>query len=344
MHERQRTGNLDVRGACRTDDELVRRFHLCAIRRQREEFRRRDDRPDHFTNVSGGFSKPCCGPLNECGRRYIRDELPCQLRGNEPRGRRVRGEDIEYTLAVLLAAATVDPMPQDHLLAVIMNPRLELEASALPGHFNRPTGECAGYVLHVLLGVAAVHAERMQFHELAGVIFVEPARRPTSPVLPVLVRRRTLPVIEVEEHRRTVGRRAKQVSKFPEHVGPDHVALVLGQIHARRSLAGKHVEVVEPKVDEHFFELPLAVHRSHDSLLRQFGEHRPVRSHRVHLFWGSFFAGHSGLDRCGNAVPRALLLLTPSQHQCRDEVFLRQHPRRFLKGLERREPGCEVGV
>jgi hypothetical protein len=50
-------------------------------------------------------------------------------------------------------------------------------------------------------------------------------------------------------------------------------------------------------------------------------------------------------DSTGVETPsRARLLLTPPQHQCRDEVFLRQHPRRFLKGLERREPGCEVGV
>src|ERR1041385_5057618 len=66
----------------------------------------------------------------------------------------------------------------------IMNPVIEPEFRLALRRANRPTRKASRHFDHVLLGVSAVHAERVQFHQLAAVIFVES---------PVLDRRLRLP-------------------------------------------------------------------------------------------------------------------------------------------------------
>jgi hypothetical protein len=43
-------------------------------------------------------------------------------------------------------------------------------------------------------------------------------------------RGRALPVVQIEQHRRALGRRLQQLPELPEHVGADRVALVLVQV------------------------------------------------------------------------------------------------------------------
>jgi hypothetical protein len=70
--------------------------------------------------------------------------------------------------------------------------------------------------------------------------------------------RGALPVVEEEEHRRTVRHRAKQVPEFPECVRANDVAIVLGEIQACLPFAGEHAEVILPEVDHNLVELPFA--------------------------------------------------------------------------------------
>ncbi len=77
------------------------------------------------------------------------------------------------------------------------------------------------------------------------------------------------PVVEIEEHRRALGRRAKQVAEAAPDMRPDRLALVIGDEARGAPLAGEDVEVVEPEVDEHFLELPLAIDRARDLLRSQ---------------------------------------------------------------------------
>ena len=49
------------------------------------------------------------------------------------------------------------------------------EAAALPRVVDRPAGERARHFGDVLLRVAAVDAERVQLHQLAAVVLVQPA-------------------------------------------------------------------------------------------------------------------------------------------------------------------------
>ena len=84
------------------------------------------------------------------------------------------------------------------------------------------------------------------------------------------------PVVEIEQHRRALRRGAEHVAEVAEHVRPNRVALVLGDVVARRAFAGEDVEVVEPEIDQHFFELALAVDRAQQLRFFDVGDHLAV--------------------------------------------------------------------
>ena len=83
------------------------------------------------------------------------------------------GEDVEHLLAVGFAAAGLDDVAEHDLLTRIVQPRIEGEAAALARLVDRPAGEGARDFGDVLLRVAAVHAERVQLHQLAAVVLVQ---------------------------------------------------------------------------------------------------------------------------------------------------------------------------
>ena len=87
------------------------------------------------------------------------------------------GEHIEDCLAVALAAA-LDRSPEDDLGAVVVRGRPEHEARVLAGAVDRPAGEGPRHLGDVALGVAAVDAQRVQLHQLARVVLVEPGEAP----------------------------------------------------------------------------------------------------------------------------------------------------------------------
>ena len=85
------------------------------------------------------------------------------------------GEDVEHLLAVALTAARLDRVAEHQLRAGVVHARLEDEPAAEARILDRPAGQGPRDFLHVLLRVAAVHAERVQLHQLAGVVLVEAA-------------------------------------------------------------------------------------------------------------------------------------------------------------------------
>jgi hypothetical protein len=66
-----------------------------------------------------------------------------------------------------------------------------------------------------------------------------------------------LPVIEVKQHRRALGRGDQQVLELPEGVRADHGFDVGRRKRAIRALAEEHVEVVGPEIDHDLVELAL---------------------------------------------------------------------------------------
>src|SRR3989454_6758833 len=117
-----------------------------------------------------------------------------------------------------------------------MRPLVELEVAALPGPLDTPASEDARHVDHVLLRVAAVHAEGVQLEQLAGVVLVEPQRD-------------ALPIIEIEQHRRALGRGDQEILEPAQRVRADHVLDVIGQQEPVGALAEKH------RSEEHTSEL-----------------------------------------------------------------------------------------
>src|SRR5205814_8433795 len=103
-------------------------------------------------------------------------EAAAQLGRDEARRRRVFRQQLEHDLAVAHAAAGRDLAAEHGLAAVVVQERYELEASPLPRIAQRPTREAAGNFGDVFLRVAAVDAERVQLHQLPGVVLVEAAR------------------------------------------------------------------------------------------------------------------------------------------------------------------------
>ena len=119
--------------------------------------------------------------------------------------------------------------------------------------------------------------------------------------------RGALPVVEIEEHRRALSRRAKQIAELAEHPRADAVALVFGKVVPHLALAHEHVEVIHPEVDEDLFELTLAVNRAQDPLLRQLADDVALHAHRLGLLGRTC----RSLAGCGRRVGSPCLPGTP---------------------------------
>src|SRR5262245_21375095 len=181
-------------------------------------------------------------------------------------------ENINDALAVTDAAG-IDFMSQNYFLAAIMLPRPEQELTAQLWSVNGPASERARHFLHVPLCVAAVNAEGVQFHQLAGVVFVD-----------AFDGRREM-VIKVEKHRGALRRCHQQILEFPEDMRANRVCFVAGRQPAVGILSPKDVEMVEPEIRHYFMQLAFAVNGA-DNLLRlklQEDLLRDVEQHRPHL-------------------------------------------------------------
>src|ERR1700737_4877323 len=88
-------------------------------------------------------------------------------------GGRLMRQDVEHPLAFLNTAAGRKPDAQNALCSDVVHGRTEDESSG--SLIDGPSGEEAGQLRDVLLGVAAIDAEGVELHDLAGVVFVEAA-------------------------------------------------------------------------------------------------------------------------------------------------------------------------
>src|SRR5205823_1902944 len=91
--------------------------------------------------------------------------------------------------------------------------------------------------------------------------------------------RGALPIIQKEEHRRTLRDGSQQIAELAEGVWADHVTIVRREKETRLPLAGVHGEMVLPKIHHHFVELPLADHSARQ-LHRLYIANDPLRPTR----------------------------------------------------------------
>src|SRR5580692_12178785 len=157
----------------------------------------------------------------------------------------------------------------------------ESEAATQVWLLQRPSGENARYLGYILLSVAAIHAESVQFHQFAAVVFVKSValafglvRLPVIPdaPLPVIigsvgnavgdvgVRSDAQPVIKIKQHGWTLCGRDQQVFKLAESMRANDIAFVACKQVVLGALADEYVEVVEPEIGHHFLQLAIAVY------------------------------------------------------------------------------------
>ena len=91
------------------------------------------------------------------------------------RGRRRMREDVDHPLAFADAATRSERIPENLLRLRVVERSPEDEPTALLRPGDGPAGEDPCQLGYILLRVTAVHAECVQLHQLAGVVFVQPA-------------------------------------------------------------------------------------------------------------------------------------------------------------------------
>ena len=154
------------------------------------------------------------------------------------------------------------------------------ESPTLVEWLDRPAGKDPGHLSHIILAIAAIDTERVQLHQFAAIVFIESPRSglrrlPRLHTGGLRVRPNAEPVVEVEEHRRTLGHRPQQVAELSQRISTDYIALIAGDEVLVLVFVQKHIEVVEPEVGHHLFKLMLAVDGPQDFCLLQFRRDNP---------------------------------------------------------------------
>src|SRR6185503_267330 len=89
-------------------------------------------------------------------------------------------EELEET-HTLFHAPSLNPHSQHLLFAAVVCPCMEREPCPPLRAVDAPAGKDARDGDDVLLGVAAIHAKRVQLEQLAGVVPVDPGPHPLTP-------------------------------------------------------------------------------------------------------------------------------------------------------------------
>src|SRR5688572_18796751 len=104
--------------------------------------------------------------------RLIGDKAARQLGGDEPCRRRMAHKQIDDFHAVFYSAPRRDACSKHRFCALIVQPGLETKLSVATRSDQGPPGKATRHLVNVLLGIAAVDAERVQLHDFSGVILV----------------------------------------------------------------------------------------------------------------------------------------------------------------------------
>ena len=181
------------------------------------------------------------------------------------RGRRAFREDIERGLTFRFAIPS-DVLAEEMLVAIVVTRGIEHEPTAR----NRqrvwprepPAGQDARQRDDIVLRVAAIGAERVQFHQLARIVFVDPS---LAAVQALAAGSGVLRVVEIEQHRRVVRGRAEKIAETSQRVGADRLGLVGADPQPVERLVREDIEMVVPEIDHDLLQLARAVEGAPDA-------------------------------------------------------------------------------
>ncbi len=113
-----------------------------------------------------------------------------------------------------------------------------------------PAGQAAGRFEDIVLGVAAVDSQRVQFHQFAAVVFVGSLLRVGAAVLVA---------VEINQHGWGGRRGADQIAEFAQRMFANDLAIV-GRLEIDAiPFFDVDIQMISPESDHHFVKLPLAV-------------------------------------------------------------------------------------
>src|SRR5208282_3138666 len=330
---------------------LVRRFELDAEVSGVPEFRAREHRLEHRASLAVGREVTLRHPAHQRLGGIGGDEVLRQLEAQMLRRRGTAGQDVQRMLALRHSAAfdfvaqeilarkivalgvevksariyrrrarTSEVPPAPHEWKNFPHPgalhaRPSIPAAAAPG--KPPPGQNMGKRDYVSLRVSAVHAQRMQFHQLARVVLVyslELALRAGA------AGRSVLPVVQVEEHRRMMRRRAEDRAELAQRMRPNRSLLERPGPDTIQPFAGENIEVVEPERGHYFLQLPRPFDCTHHPRLDHLAHHDPLLDSQV---FGRV------LDR---PLVLALCFGVPARRHDGPLVFDEQRDRRHMQG------------
>ena len=272
--------------------------------------------------------------LHQLRRRLLGHEVRRKLPAHVVRGGGVAREPGQL-LHDLGPTPATDLLAQQQFLAHVVARRIELgraiahikrllrrrEVGLFVTEVQPQAGQHAGQLLHVLLRVTTINAQRVQLHHFAGVVFVDALGR-------------VLFVVEVTDHRRVGCAGDQQVAKLAQGVCAQP-AFVVAYHHAQVRLVLVHVEVVEPEPRQLFLQLVGRVQGAQQRLRSR------IAGQPVHILLVGLLRGFLGVvvgQRIG--VAAALLHVNhPGRHS-----LLEQCQRVDLRLRARRQAGIRGGV
>ena len=221
-----------------------------ALAQRCPKLRRAEQRLQHGGDVAIGALERAGQRLQQCGRWLVAHQEERDLAGDETRRGRCAGQAVQRFVH-LAQAFGAQGLAQQGLGLPVMPLGVELEQAvayvvaaqrglharglvAVWLACNAHAGQHACQLLHILLAVAAIHAQSVQLHQLARVVFVDAACCVAG-------------VVQVMQHGRVAHRGAQQVAKAAQRMGADGAFLIVAHQHTQVALACKHAEVVHPE-------------------------------------------------------------------------------------------------
>ena len=195
-------------------------------------------------------------------RRVVRQPVVGQLAADEARGGGCAGQAVQR-LVHLGHALAVHGLAQELLGPEVVSARVEFKqalahvqrllrrwqarrvAAQLGLHAH--AGQHPGELLHVALRVARVHAQGVQLHQLARVVFIDAARS-------------VLGVVQKLQHGRVAHHGPQQIAETPQRMRADGAVFVVAQHGADFALALEHAEVVQPEPGHLLLHLAGRIH------------------------------------------------------------------------------------
>ncbi len=121
-----------------------------------------------------------------------------------------------------------------------------LEAGlAVGGVAHRPAGQQARGFGDIGLGVAAIHAQRVQLQQLARQVFVEAL---LAALAGARIRADRLRVVQIQQHRRVQRRGLQQIDEAALRMRADGLVLMRPHQTQHAALGGGHAEMVGPEL------------------------------------------------------------------------------------------------